>query len=109
VCHFETGVDNIPRFDAALEIYGKDRVLRVEYDTPYVRNLPIRLIVTESNGRGGAMVRDEHPTWGDAFVAEWLALYENVAEKRLPKTSPADFRKDLELFRDMIALMRSQG
>lgn len=40
VCQFETGVDIIPRFDAALEVYGRERVLRVQYDTPYVRNLP---------------------------------------------------------------------
>jgi hypothetical protein len=49
--------------------------------------------------------RAEHPAWGDAFVAEWRAFHSNVVAGRQPKTSPADFRKDLELFRDMIALM----
>jgi hypothetical protein len=39
-------------------------------------------------------------------VAEWQAFYTNVVERRAPKTSPADFRQDLELFHDMIALMR---
>jgi predicted dehydrogenase len=106
VCQFETGVDNIPRFDAHLEVYGVDRVLRVQYDTPYVRNLPIRLFVTEANGRGGIVERAEHPTWGDAFVEEWRAFHDNVAQRRAPKTSPADFRQDLELFRAMIAWMR---
>jgi predicted dehydrogenase len=106
VCQFETGIDNIPRFDAHLEVYGKERVLRVQYDTPYVRNLPIRVFTTEANGRGGVVERAEHPAWSDAFVAEWQAFYTNVLERRAPKTSPADFRQDLELFRDMIALMR---
>jgi len=106
VCHYETGIDTIPRFDAHLEVYGNERVLRVQYDTPYVRNLPIRLHVTEANGRGGVVEREEHPAWGDPFVAEWQAFYENVVERRTPKTPPADFRQDLELFRDMIALMR---
>jgi hypothetical protein len=32
----------------------------------------------------------------------------NVREAHTPKTSPADFRKGLELFRDMIALMQDQ-
>ena len=108
VCQFESGIDNIPRFDAHLEVYGEEQVLRVQYDTPYVRNLPIRLIVTEANGRGGVVERAEHPAWGDPFVAEWQAFYENITGHRLPKTSPADFRLDLELFRDMIALMRDQ-
>ena len=54
-------------------------------------------------------LRAEHPAWGDAFVAEWQAFYENIIGHRAPKTSPEDFRLDLELFRDMIALMRDQG
>lgn len=106
VCQFETGVDNIPRFDAYLEVYGTDRVLRVQYDTLYVRNLPIYLPITEANGKGGVVERVEHPSWGDPFVVEWEAFYENIAYQRTSKTSPADFRQDLELFSDMIALMR---
>jgi predicted dehydrogenase len=106
VCQFETGVDAIPRFDAHLEVYGEQRVLRVQYDTPYVRNLPIRLFVSEANGQGGMSERAEHPAWGDAFVAEWQAFHSSVLERRQAKSSPADFRQDLELFRDMIAVMR---
>jgi hypothetical protein len=105
VCQFETGVDHIPRFDAHLEVYTADRILRVQYDTPYVRNLPIYLIITEANGKGGVTERVEHPTWGDPFVVEWEAFYDNT-HHRTPKTSAADFRQDLELFRDMITLMR---
>ena len=107
VCQFETGIDAIPRFDGHLEVYGEHRTLRVQYDTPYVRNLPIRLIVIEANSHGGAVERVEHPAWGDAFVAEWQAFHTNVVERRTPKTPPADFRQDLELFHDMIALMRT--
>jgi predicted dehydrogenase len=107
VCQYETGIDNIARFDAHLEVYGEQQVLRVEYDTPYVRNLPIRLRITEANGKGGSVERTELPAWGDAFVAEWRAFHTNVTEGRQPKTSPADFRQDLELFSAMIALMRA--
>ena len=106
VCQFETGVDAIPRFDAHLEVYCQERVLRVQYDTPYVRNLPIRLMVTEANGQGGVSERVELPAWGDAFVGEWQAFYHGATEGQPPKTSPADFREDLELFAAMIAHMR---
>lgn len=109
VCQFETGIDDIPRFDAHIEVYGSERVLRVQFDTPYVRNLPVRLLVTEANRTGGVVERAEHVAWGDPFVAEWLAFHESVTEGREAKTSPADFRKDLELFRDMIAAMRGPG
>lgn len=46
VCQFETGIDNIARFDGHLEVFAENQVIRVQYDTPYVRNLSIRLTVT---------------------------------------------------------------
>ena len=106
MCQFETGVDRIPRFDAHLEVYGQERVIRVQYDTPYVRNLPVRLVVTEANGRGGVTTVDAHPAWGDPFVEEWKAFYENVTKNQTPKTDPADFVLDLELFAEMARDMR---
>ncbi len=106
VCHFETGIDQIPRFDAHLEIYGDRQVVRVQYDTPYVRNLPVRLFITEENGRGGVLYKNSHTAWGDPFVEQWKAFYQNVTMKKVPKTSPDDFAHDLELFAEMIRLMR---
>src|SRR5207253_10780369 len=50
VCQFETGIDNIARFDAHIEVYGDEKTVRGQYGTPYVRNSPIRLFVTEDNG-----------------------------------------------------------
>ena len=34
VCHYETGIDNIARFDAEIEVFGYNQVLSVQYDTP---------------------------------------------------------------------------
>lgn len=106
VAQFETGVNAVARFGAHLEVYGDDRTVRVNYETPYVRNLPVRLVVTEANGESGVTERVVHPGWGDSFVVEWQAFADNLAQKREPKTSPADFRQDLELFLTMIDLMR---
>jgi predicted dehydrogenase len=105
VCQFETGVDEIPRFDAHIEVFGARHKLRIQYDTPYVRNLPITLTVLESNGRGGTVERTSLPEWGDAFVAEWRAFHEHVTERTQPAMNAADFRHDLDLFADMIELM----
>jgi len=106
VCQFDTGVDFLARFDANLEVFGNYQVVRVVYDTPYVMNLPIRVMVATPNGEHGVTEQVIHPSWGDAFVNEWVAFYDNVTNRRTPKTSIADYRKDLEIFRDMIALMR---
>ncbi|MEY2606335.1 MAG: hypothetical protein QOH31_4157 [Verrucomicrobiota bacterium] len=105
VCQFETGIDHIARFDAHLEVYGDEQVVRVQYDTPYVRNSPIRLLTMETNGQGGVSNRTSHPAWGDPFVEEWKAFYKNVTKNKVPKTNPTDFAQDLELFTEMARLM----
>ena len=69
-------------------------------------HLPIRLILTEAHAKHGVVQKDIHPAWGDAFVSEWEAFYENVITGQMPKTSPADFRLDLELFQSMLQAMR---
>lgn len=101
VCQFETGIDNIPRFDGHIQVFGSNKVLKIQYDTPYVRNLPIPLLILEANGQGGVTQQQIVPAWGDPFVVEWQEFYKNVKEGKEPKTSPADFRQDLELFRSM--------
>jgi predicted dehydrogenase len=105
VCQYETGVDDIPRFDAHIEVFGTDRVLKVQYDTPYVRNLPVRLSLLSANGSGGAEERIVHPAWGDAFVEQWRAFGGSIERREQPGASAADFRHDLELFADMVELM----
>ncbi len=107
VCQFDTGVDTLARFDANLEVFGEKKYVRVQYDTPYVLNLPIRLYVGEPNGKHGVNEQMVHPSWGDAFVNEWLALYTNIHKHRTPKTSIADYRQDLELFQAMAGFMQN--
>jgi predicted dehydrogenase len=106
VCQFETGVDEIARFDAHLEVYSAKRVVRVQYDTPYVRNLPIRAFILESHDRHGVREVNTHPAWGDPFVAEWKAFYTNITQSWTPKSDPSDFLQDLALFTEMAQLMR---
>ena len=107
ICQFSTGVDNIPRFDTYLQVYSDDRVVRVDYDTPFVRNLPIRLTVTETTDGMNSRQTLTHPGWGDAFTEEWRAFHHSIVSGKPAKTSPQDFRNDLVLFRDMIQLMAS--
>src|SRR2546422_6442561 len=37
---FETGIDHNRRFDAHIQVYGKTKEIRVQYNTPYIRHLP---------------------------------------------------------------------
>ncbi|MCZ7679292.1 MAG: hypothetical protein M5U28_11255 [Sandaracinaceae bacterium] len=71
VCQFDTGVDEIPRFDAFIEVYETNQVIKVQYDTPYIRHLPTRLIITENSGQAGVTASTIQPDWDDPFVVEW--------------------------------------
>jgi predicted dehydrogenase len=105
VCHFEIGVDEIPRYDTHIEVFGARHVLRIRWDVPYVRNLPTTLTVLEADDRGGFSERTVMPEWGDPFVEEWLAFHESVCHRMPPRTSATDFRQDLDLFGAMVELM----
>jgi predicted dehydrogenase len=105
VCQFETGVDQIPRFDAYLEVSTPREVIRVDYDTPYVRHLPARLSTIEASEPAGYTRAEGFPTRNDSFVAEWQAFHANIAQGTRPKTSIADARQDLVLFQEMVRLM----
>lgn len=107
VCLFETSLDEIARFDATIEVYGNQRAVRVDWNTPYVRNLQTLLTVTEANGRH-ATTTSTHADWGDNFTHEWRALHENVTQKKKPKSSPADYRKDLEIFLGMMEHLKRE-
>jgi predicted dehydrogenase len=104
-CHFEIGVDEIPRYDTHIEIFGARHVLRLRWDVPYVRNLPTTLSVLEADERGGFSERTVMPEWGDPFVAEWKAFHRCVTTREQPGASAADFRADLDLFAQMVGLM----
>jgi predicted dehydrogenase len=84
-------------------------VLRVEYDTPYVRHLPTRVRITEANGDVGVAERLVQPDWDDPFLAEWRTFHDNITRQLEPATSPTDFREDLELFLEMIRLIHGSA
>lgn len=109
VCDFATFVDEIPRFDAFLEVHTACRTLRVEYDTPYIRNQPVRLVVTEASGSAGFARQVTIPSRKDSFVVEWEAFYDSATTGTPPKTSVEDARLDLDLFVGIMRHLRSEA
>ncbi|MFH5182433.1 Gfo/Idh/MocA family protein [Paenibacillus sp. TAB 01] len=102
---FETGVDNQRRFDAHIEVYSSAKSLKVQYDTPYIRHLPTRLIVSETIGDAyyESVVR---PTFKDPYTHELEYFYDVVTQELQPKTTPEDFKQDLSLFQGIIESLR---
>ena len=93
---FETGVDDQRRFDAHIEVYGDTNVVRIQYDTPYIRHLPTTLIIQQTIGDAftETVIR---PTFKDPYTHELEHFYDVVIGKATPKTTPEDFVEDLHL------------
>ena len=45
---YESGIDDIPRFDAHIEIFSPKKSVRVQWDTPFVKGLPVTMHVSEN-------------------------------------------------------------
>jgi predicted dehydrogenase len=108
VCQFETGIDLIPRFDAHIEVFTPSRIVRIEYETPYIRNMPGRLVISDVDHLGMAR-QATSLAWRDPFSVEWEAFHASVRSGTPPKTSLADARQDLVLFREMVVSMRANA
>ena len=105
VCNFESTIDLIPRFDAHIEVFTPTRVLRVTWDSPYVRNLPGRLAITDTDTSGNAR-SSETTFWKDPFVTEWEQFHAALTTKSPVKTTLEDASADLDLFQTMVTAMR---
>ncbi|KQX48663.1 hypothetical protein [Paenibacillus sp. Root444D2] len=68
-----------------------------QYDTPYIRQLPTTLHISETIGDSldKSTVR---PTYKDAYVYELEYFYEVVTQGKPPKTTPEDYLEDLLIF-----------
>ena len=104
--NFETGIDHNRRFDAHITIYGESQEIRVQYDTPYIRQLPTRLFLRETHGEAFEE-REIRPTFTDAYTIELRHFADVVAKNSRPKTSAEDFLYDLDLFEQIISALRS--
>ena len=104
VCHFETSWDRLARLDGHVEVFGEDVVVRVRWQTPYVRHLPTTVELHEARGPGVER-RVLQPSWEDPYVAEWRAFHRAVTESAAPKASAADAREDLALAAELVRRM----
>ena len=110
VCLFSTGADNIPRYDTYLEVYGKKRVVRVDYDTPFVRNLPITLSITESSRwRENDRVGDAPGLGATPSLKSGAPSTIASSAASRPKRPRKTFRQDLLLYREMIQHMAQEA
>lgn len=98
---FETGMDQQGRFDAHIEVYGANKSVRVQYDSPYILGLPVKLIITETEGDSFKEIVN-YCAYKSPYIYELESFYEAITDHKPIKTTPEDYREDLELFKMVV-------
>ncbi|CAG7565960.1 unnamed protein product [Fusarium equiseti] len=94
---YESGLNNLPQFDAHLEVYSANKTVRLQYDTPYIKGLPVTMHVTE-NADGVYKETTIRKSFEDPYTLEMKAFWEMAAEGKRAKTTVQDAMQDLELY-----------
>lgn len=94
---YESGLDQVPRFDASIEIFGDTKTVKVCIDTPFVKGLPTTMGIKESLPDGSYRESTTRRTYEDPFMLELKEVYEWAVKGKVPKTTPTDARQDLEI------------
>lgn len=104
---YETGMDQQGRFDAHLEVYSKQKTVKVQYDTPYIRHLPTTMTIQETIGQAykETIVR---PTFTDPYTIELKYLYDVIMQGITPKTTPEDYKNDLLIFKMIMDALKDK-
>lgn len=97
VVGYESGLDQVNRFDASIEIFADTKTVKVVIDTPFVKGLPTTMVVKETLPDGSYRESSTRRTYEDPFTIELKAVYEWVVDGKTPKTNPTDARQDLEV------------
>ncbi|KAI5270975.1 hypothetical protein E4T47_05709 [Aureobasidium subglaciale] len=100
---YESGIDQVPSFDAHLAFYGEKKRVCIAYDSPYVKGLPIKVVIEELNEFGGFHTRVVLGSYEDAHTKEMLAVYECFVNGAPIKTTGADAKEDIGIFNSMYA------
>lgn len=100
---YESGINNVPVFDAHIEIYTDSKIVRVNYDSPYVKGLPTLITVREKidgpNGEASYQERTIRATYEDSYTVELKDWYGCILTNKLPKTTVVDARQDVDIFK----------
>lgn len=94
---YEAVIDDVARFDAGIEVLTQRQQFKLNYDTPYIRNLPTRLEIISSSDTDTA-TQIIGPVYEDPFRIELDAFYDSVSTGKPNRTTLADSLQDLELF-----------
>ena len=107
--HYESGIHDVPIFNAHIEVFSMKKQVKVKYETPFVKGLPITMTVREDvDGTGALKETIVRKTYEDAYTLELRELYALATEGKPVKTTAEDAAKDLKIFQMIMKTGASQ-
>lgn len=94
---YESGIDQVPRFDASIEVFGDTKTVKVCIDTPFVKGLPTIMEIREALPDGSYRESKIRRTYEDPYTLEMREVYSWVVDGKTPKTTATDARNDIEI------------
>ncbi|CAJ2504317.1 Uu.00g117110.m01.CDS01 [Anthostomella pinea] len=84
---YESGIDAVPDFDAHLAVYAERKRVMIKYDSPYVKGLPTKVLVSELNEAGELQTREILSSYEDSYTAELQEMYACIVNGQEIKTT----------------------
>jgi myo-inositol 2-dehydrogenase / D-chiro-inositol 1-dehydrogenase len=97
---YEAVIDDVSRFEAGIEVTTQTQHFRLNYDTPYIRNLPTRLEITTSTDTDTGP-RSSARSTRTPSASSSTRFHDAVATGASVKTTMEDAAEDLKLFAEV--------
>lgn len=94
---YESGIDQVPRFDASIEVFGDTKTVKVNIDTPFVKGLPTTMQVRDALPDGSFRESTIRRTYEDPYTLEMKEVYDWVVDGKTPKTTAEDAKNDIQI------------
>ena len=89
----------MPLFDAHIEVFSKSKQVKIKYDSPFIKGLPVTMTVREDvDGSGALKETVVTRTYEDPYTLELRELYALATEGKPVKSSAEDAAQDLKIF-----------
>ncbi|MFV0431055.1 MAG: Gfo/Idh/MocA family protein [Alphaproteobacteria bacterium] len=105
-CLYEIVIDNIARVDAYVQVMGEYKDMKLCYDTPYIRNLPTKLILQNSSEDSNEHII-KGPYYDDPFQKELLHFYDVIVHHTPIQTPIKDAVLDIQLAEKILDKLRT--
>lgn len=103
---YESGINDVPVFDAHIEVYTRQKIVKVDYDTPFVKGLPTTMTIREKvevpDGAASFQERKVRNTYEDSYTIELREWHDCIVQGKRAKTTVQDARQDVDLFKMII-------